>query len=235
MFSKTRLVIVFFTTIAINIIAGASSLLELMYEKNMCSDLYGVSLPYPIWIEWIACVPLMALCSSLPELNGKNDSLNTWNKLFIGSLWLCIIFGAVMALSTTIESYIICCFLSFSCFLCPYYIWYRGLGQKFRIDSDEYSHSQRSDTLGEIESGIVSKEKEKLKSFMIFVLPSFPLIYILAVSKLIDQNSTLICFNVANVIAKFIFSTRCCDVHIGLVQDVFNILTAVENHVRPCA
>lgn len=167
-------------------------------------------MPLTIWIEWLFCVPLMAFVSILrdaDEIPSKTD------LQIIFSLFATIFFGFAMTFDIPFWACVLCLSLSFFSY---------GVAIQrtfFIIDSSKVSVYDGATPLVEAGddsafAGHILKtilKARNLGAFLLYVLPFFPILYVLCMAKAFDADMFLLLITVANLFAKFIFCSRCAD------------------------
>ena len=182
----------------------------------------SVVLPLTMWIEWLVCVPLMAFVSVYTD-----DSADfTWYEYsLIFSLACCIIFGFVMSQAKLQAVYFSFLALSILSFLVAARLAYVNLRR----------NSHRYVLCSENETGMSNQRRKvifdvtrntKLANLLIFVLPSFPLIYMLAMTHVISREASYVGLVIANFNSKWIFLSQACDMQVGLVDKLIALLLA---------
>jgi len=136
-------------------------------------------LPYTLWAEWLSCVPLMTF---IAVVRNEDETMTLEDFHIIFSITVCIYFGFFMTVSTSLVAYSLFFALSMFAYCYAYFKVYVPRKSKVQNSDSEIEISRGSDRVKLFEELLYSNRKQKMDSFMLFVLPPFPLIYILTVA-----------------------------------------------------
>jgi hypothetical protein len=120
----------------------------------------------------------MAFVSVLPE---NVEQISRADIGIIISITLCIFFGFEMTIARSLIAYFVFFSLSFLFYGIAYYICY--FTSKKKIASQPLKIiDQQNINLEQVKSMIIVAKEKKLNSFMFFVLPPFPILYIFSMA-----------------------------------------------------
>jgi len=208
----------------ISVLAGTSSLFQFAFGfGGLCSNNFEVVIPLTIWVEWLVCVPLMAYLSVSSKFQSK---LTTSDTSYVTSLGLTILFGFIASFNILVGAEIL--FLALSCFAnlaaCKVAFGRSAVGVRpgYIKSQDALSKQLVNDVV----------EKKELSKYLLYVLPPFPLLYFLRAGRVIDNDVLLAGLIVANVVAKFLFTSRyslMCFVNSMHDFDYLNLLSLLND------
>lgn len=157
-----------------------------------------------MWIEWLVCVPLMAFVSIL--VTQYQVPTFRYIKLII-SMGLCIFFGFVTTFNMPFAWSVVCLILS--CFSYAYAFFLAFFdSDKTKVSSLDFLTLPTSDIEGHMAHSINEMPSHRLTQYLLFVTPLFPAFYIIGIAKVVDNNFMFAGLIVANVAAKFLFTSR---------------------------
>ena len=182
---------------------------SLSFKPHFLSFPSSISSPAVRWAEWIVCVPtLMYVALSLDE----GDFLSKIEISCIIFMGLSIILGFLMQFFN--ESYLLSylfllsSFLSFFIsFVFLYNIQDNILGSKNEVTNRKLSLTYQ-----------VKSRKIKLFRLLFLLLPTFPIVYLLAYFQWIDSNITEISFMICDTLSKILFCFSCMSINVEILQ-----------------
>lgn len=213
--------------LCVNLQAGTSAYLKYTgYWGGLCEDNYGVILPKALWAQWLADTPLITLISVIE--NERMDSLCFADVAIIVFTELSIVFGFLMSCKHSDTLYWIWCCLSYGSYFCTYYFAFglpsstsmSQVSQTVETELDFLPEPSFNESMEAARNFTRASRALKLKTLLLIVLPPIPILYALAMLKILDHNSTFLWMSGANTLLKFVFTSLVCDIHVGLVDDI---------------
>ena len=168
-------------------ISGISAEVVASGDNRSC----GLNMSIALWAEWLVCVPMMTYVIVVCRKHISSNLHSRKHDLrMVPAMFLCILFGMLSQL--VITEWACYTFLAMShfsiayCFVITFYI--RNSISPTEEPADSY--------------------KENLWSeFLVLMLP-FPAIYCLGLAQVLTDIQTMIAFSVANIVVKYLFSSR---------------------------
>ena len=162
--------------------------------------LFSVPSPATQWFEWMACVPLMLFI--VVSIDDK-PQLSRTDVVCVASMFLSILCGALMPTVNSKEacillfllSFVFCSSISIVAYNCKRELTSMRRDMKSIKDSDELSRKIS-----------LALRKCSLANWVFIIFPTFPTVYMFRVYNVIDDELTLILYEILGSIAKIYFS-----------------------------
>lgn len=208
----------------ISMIAGISSMLTFVYDwGGVCVDAFKVYSTGAQFGEWIAVVPLLVY-SAIAIQEKTNFSSND-----IGAIMSTIAsMVSMIPLQTHTPFWASCLFLATPIGFMSLTAYFLLIGSRYRTidvayELDDYDTLNRSMWM-----------RRRLLWVLCCMFPLFPLVYFLAVARVIDADWTVLWFSVCDVSTKILFASVALDVHNDAVHDdlMEQVLYANESRSR---
>ena len=159
------------------------------------------------WAEWLVCVPLlMYVAVSL-------DGTNTYEELgAVLSMGMSIVFGFLMQFQYSMTTSSVLLSFSFLSFIMAFLFLYKI---QYRISLNY--HKYHTESILNINAEISSR-KLGLFRLLFLLMPTFPIVYLLAFCNIITPNQTEVAYMICDVSTKLLFSSVCMDINVEILQ-----------------
>ena len=213
----------FYAVMAVNSIAACSALTTFLHPNGTCTNYFGVQLNAEIFPEWLASVPLLGFMAIAVDSKIK---FNLNDKIFIGSLFFCILFGFMLVFKifhNPILSYLLM-FLAVFSFGIFMYLAEVMIGEAYKVINDNPLLPSNSFKVH------LATRKILLIRFLTVLFPAFPAFYFLNMLKVLDANTTDAALMAMSAISKMVFASLCTDAKLEIThpsayaQDIKNKL-----------
>lgn len=209
-----------FAILTVNSIASLSALTTAFSPNGTCTDFYGVQLNAEIYPEWLASVPLLGLMAI--SVDGKK-SYDIRDKLFVTSLFCCILFGGLTVFKIFHSDSIASIFMFISCVSFGMFMYLAEImiGECFTVLSENQFSPKNAFRVH------LASRKILLLRFLTVLFPVFPAIYLLMALKMIDSNTGDACLMGSSAISKLVFASLCTDAKLEITHP-----SAYANEIR---
>ena len=196
----------------------------LLYNKSISFRLY---LPASLWIEWLVCVPLMAFLSVFV------DDMRNFSRLdcaVITLLGFTILFGFIVTFGLSFHARLVMIVFSFVSYGAAAFIVFLRDRKKYQmVETDVEAADVEFRSLQRMHESIHDK---KLARLLMYVLPPFPIIYILGDTGMLSNDVTYIAFICVNILAKCIHVSAATGIQSSYLQSQLEAMQSAKNAAR---
>lgn len=189
-----------------------------------CS-IYRLALPKILWVEWLVCVPFLSFLTT--AVNGKlARSRGHWTIMI--SLFATILFGYIANIVR--DYYMALLFFTLSCTAFSYCMVgsYQFKMYVTQLPVAPSTYDLQTAALDELQFYTAINN---VRILVVFVMPSFPIIYIFGMLHWIDIATVWKAFVVANVVSKLGYLSVVCDAQIQLVDAKATTKAAISSAI----
>jgi hypothetical protein len=195
---------VYLSAATVSFVAGFSSLIKIFGGyQSICFDTYGVPSFSSQWPEWLVDVPLLGyMCVAIED----KAALETEDYFMIFAMWLMIFTGFAMNFTTNLYIGSFLCILSFVCILANFYVAFESTKELQNQFTKLVDRSNKNTLTYKAQWAFERlMMKGRLAWLLLYLLPTFPLVYVLTAFKVITVNQSFAGLMLCSVSTKLVF------------------------------